>query len=131
MISLHVIRNPLYWNRYRAMNSASQIQHLEKRKEFRRKCDARIEFSYFNRVTHFEARLLNFSEGGVYLETDHDLKPGCTILLKLLRNSARGLQSPESDYPRSVSLGEVKWRVDLSKGDRACYGVGVRYPVPV
>ena len=129
-MSIHAIQNPLYWNRNRAMNSAHQIQPSDKRKEVRHKCDALIDCSHFNRETHFEARLLNFSKGGVYLETDYDLKPGCTILLKLLRVSSSGLQSSENDYPRSVSLGEVKWRTDLIKGDRVYYGVGVRYPFP-
>ena len=110
------------------MNFARQIQRLEKRKERRHKCDALIKFSYFNRENHFEARLINFSEGGVYLETDHDLKPGCTIFLKLFRIDSKKSQSMKNDYPRSVSLGEVKWRIDLSEGDRVCYGVGVRYP---
>ena len=112
------------------MNFAHRIQHPEKRKELRHKCEALIECSYFNRKTHFETKLLNFSEGGVYLETDHDLKPGCTILLKLLRFSSSRLPSPDHVYPRFVTLGEVKWHIDLSRSDRACFGVGLRYPFP-
>ena len=111
-----------------AMDSAHKMQHREKRKELRHKCDALIECSHFNRETHFEAKLLNFSLGGVYLETDYDLKPGCSILLKLLRINSSGLQGSGNDHPRSVSLGEVKWRIDLSKGDRVYFGLGVRYP---
>ena len=112
------------------MSFAHHIQHPEKRKELRHKCEVLIECSYFNRETHFEAKLLNFSKGGVYLETDHELKPGCTILMKLLRLSRNSFPSPVHEYPRSVTLGEVKWRIDLSKSDRANYGAGLRYPFP-
>jgi hypothetical protein len=112
------------------MSFARQIQHPEKRKELRQKCEIWIECSYFNRVTHFEAKLLNFSKGGVYLETDHELKPGCTIFMKLLRISPNSFPSPVNEYPRSVTLGEVKWRIDLSRSESAYYGAGLRYPFP-
>ena len=79
---------------------------------------------------YFEAKLLNFSEGGVYFKTDHDLKPGATIFLKMNMVSSSKINSLDPEHPRSVSLGEVKWRMDLSGSDQSCYGVGVRYPFP-
>ena len=113
-----------------AMNLANKIQHTEKRKDLRHKCDASIEWSYFNKDVCFDAKLLNFSKSGVYFETGHDLKPGRTILLKMPMVASSRFSSLDDERPRSVSLGEVKWRTDLSGKDRSYYGIGVRYPFP-
>jgi hypothetical protein len=110
------------------MNLSHQRQHPEQRKEPRHNCEAMIECSYFNQEKHFDAKLLNFSESGVYIETDHDLKPGCTILLKMMKSASSRFNSLKHERPRSISLGEVKWRSDLPKRDKTYYGVGVRYP---
>jgi len=112
------------------MGLAKKIETAKKRRHVRHKCEAVIECSYFNQEIYFEAKLLNFSEGGVYFKTDHDLKPGATIFLKMNMVSSSKINSLDPEHPRSVSLGEVKWRMDLSGSDQSCYGVGVRYPFP-
>ena len=112
------------------MNLARKIQNTEKRKDLRHNCEAIIKWSYFNKDTHFDGKLLNFSESGVYFETGHDLKPGDTILLKMIMVTASKINSLDHGRPRSVSLGDVKWRIDLSGSDKSYYGVGVRYPFP-
>ncbi len=110
------------------MGLANKIENTEKRRLMRHSCEATIEWSYFNKEIYFDAKLLNFSEGGVYFETGHDLKPGATIFLKMKMASSSKINSLDHEYPRSVSLGEVKWRIDLSGSDRSYYAVGVRYP---
>ena len=112
------------------MSLANKIENTEKRRLVRHKCEAAIEWSYFNKKVYFDAKLLNFSEGGIYFETDHDLKPGVTIFLKTNMFSSSNINSLDPERPRSVSLGEVKWRIDLSGSDQSYYGVGVRYPFP-
>ena len=112
------------------MGLANKIENTEKRRHVRRNCEATIEWSYFNRTLNFDAKLLNFSEGGIYFETDHDLKPGATIFLKTNMVSSSNINSLNPECPRSVSLGEVKWRIDLSGSDPSSYGVGVMYPFP-
>ena len=96
----------------------------------RHKCEAIIEWSYFNKEIYFDANLFNFSKSGVYFETGHDLKPGATIFLKMKMVSSSKINSLDHGRPRSVSLGEVKWHIDLSGRDQSYYGVGVRYPFP-
>lgn len=96
----------------------------------RHKCEAIIEWSYFNKEIYFDAKLLNFSKSGIYFETGHDLKPEATIFLKMKMVSSSKINSLDHERPRSVSLGEVKWRIDLSGRDQSYYGVGVRYPFP-
>ena len=112
------------------MGSAIKIENTDKRRHVRHKCEATIEWSYFNKEIQFDAKLLNFSESGVYFETGHDLKPGATIFLKMKTVSSCEINSFDHGRPRSVSLGEVKWHIDLSASDQSCYGVGVRYPFP-
>jgi hypothetical protein len=110
------------------MSSAHPIQHPEKRKEPRHNCEAMIECSYFNKEKCFDAKLLNFSSSGVYIETDHDLKPGSTILLKMIKFASSRFSSLDHERPRTVTLGEVIWRSDLSKSEKVDYGIGVKYP---
>lgn len=112
------------------MGLANKIENTEKRRQVRHKCEAIIEWSYFNREINFDAKLLNFSESGVYFETGHGLKPGATIFLKTKVVSPSKINSLDHEHPRSVSLGEVKWRIDISGNDQSYYGVGVRYPFP-
>ena len=110
------------------MNFPNRNNPAEKRDQKRSKCDVSIEWSYFNQEKKFDARLLNFSGGGVYFETDHDLKPGATIFLKTKIIPAGKTGSSDHERPRSVSLGVVKWRVDLSEKSKSHFGVGVAYP---
>lgn len=112
------------------MNLAHKIQNTEKRKYLRHKCEATVECSYFNKENYFDAKLRNFSKSGVYFETGHDLKPGATIFLKMILVSSSEIKSLDHERPRLVTLGEVKWRIDLSGSDQPYYGVGVRFPFP-
>ena len=112
------------------MSLANKIENTEKRRLERHKCEAAIEWSYFNKNVYFDAKLLNFSADGVYFETGHDLKPGATIFLKMDMVSSSEIDSLDHERPRSVSLGEVKWQINLSRSDQSIFGVGVRYPFP-
>lgn len=114
----------------KAMGLANKIENTEKRGSVRHKCEAAIEWSYFNKEVYFDAKLLNFSESGVYFESAHDLKPGAMIFMKMNMGSSSKINFLDHECPRSVSLGEVKWRIDLSGSDQSYYGVGVRYPFP-
>ena len=113
------------------MNLTYKKNNIEKRAHIRHNCEAVIKWSYFNKKTCFDAKLLNFSENGIYIETSHDLKPGTTIFLQMNIDYSFKSYSPAHPRPRSISLGEVKWRTDLSGSDQSCYGIGVRYPFQI
>jgi hypothetical protein len=112
------------------MGLASKIESTDKRRYERIRCEAAVEWSYFNQDVYFGAKLINFSKSGVYFETDRELKPGASIFLNTKRISPSMIKSKDRQRPRSVSLGEVQWCLDLSAGDKSCYGVGVRFPFP-
>ena len=101
------------------MGLADKIKSTKKRRQWRYKCEATVEWSYFNKDIYFDAKLHNFSEGGVYLETVHDLKPGATIFMKMDMVSSIKIDSLDLERPRSVTMGEVKWRIDLSGSDQS------------
>ena len=113
------------------MNLANKKNNIEKRAHIRHNCEAVIRWSFFNKKTCFDAKLLNFSENGIYIETSQDLKPGTTIFLQMNIDSSYISNSQAHPRPRSISLGEVKWRIDLSGIDQSCYGIGVRYPFQI
>ncbi len=110
------------------MLPTANIECPEKRRHVRHSCDAVIKWSLFNKATFFEATLLNFSENGVYFETAHDLKPGTTLFLDMKMVSSDKMHFKDHKCPRMVSLGEVKWCVDLSGEIQPNFGVGVSYP---
>ena len=110
------------------MGLANKIDNTDKRGDVRHKCEAFLKWSFFNKEIYFDAKLLNFSESGVYFKTGHDLKPGATIFLKMEMVSSSNFNFLDHEHPRSVSLSEVKWRIDLSGSDQPDYGIGVRYP---
>jgi hypothetical protein len=102
----------------------------EKRCEDRQNCEAEVEWAYFNKEDFFNARLLNFSRGGSYMECAQSLIPGATILIRLQAcTSSTG--EPLSRNIRTTALGEVKWCRELCAGQPHRFGIGVRYHIPV
>jgi hypothetical protein len=110
------------------MGLIDHITSMEKRRHERHSCEATVEWSYFNKNAFFNAKLTNYSAGGVYLETDHHLKPGTTIFLKIKMVPSRKLDIFDHEQPRIVSLGEVKWCIDLAKKGESSFGIGLSYP---
>ncbi|MCU0603617.1 MAG: PilZ domain-containing protein [Desulfobacterales bacterium] len=102
----------------------------EKRCEDRQECDAVVEWAYFNKADFFNARLLNFSGGGSYIECTQPLIPGATILIRLQACAASGGPPPIRNM-RTTALGEVKWCRELPAQPPHRFGIGVRYHIPV
>jgi hypothetical protein len=94
----------------------------------RHSCEATIKWSQFNKAIYFDATLMNFSERGVYFETAHELRPGTAIFLDMKTVPSDKIIFKDHKRPRLVSLGEVKWCVNLSEDIQSKFGVGVGYP---
>jgi hypothetical protein len=111
------------------MGLPQKIDSTEKRRHERHKCQAVIKWTYFNQDVYFDAKLINFSNDGVYFETGRELelKPGVSIFLDMKRISSSMIESKCHQRPKSVSLGEVRWCADLSRRDQNIYGIGVRF----
>lgn len=112
------------------------IKATEKRTERRHECEAKIKWTQLNRITFnysqeifYHARALNFSESGLYFETEYPLKPGMTILFRIevFRRKASNLE--DCECLRTISLADVKWCRDLIKNGKSYFGIGASCPI--
>ena len=90
-------------------------------------CEAIVKWSYFNGYMQFDAKIINFSRSGIYIEADQAIKPGTTILVKLEILLSGTWGSSDYGWLHTISVGEVKWCKELAKNGVDYYGIGVRY----
>ena len=102
-------------------------EHAEKRAYQRYNCEALIKWSYFNKDRLFDAKIVNFSKDGFSFETSSEIKPHATIFTRLENLFTKNMSLSEHECLRTVSIGEVRWRQELSKDGLRYYGVGVRH----
>jgi hypothetical protein len=74
--------------------------------------------------------MVNYSEGGLYFESQTPLKSGSSIHIKVEESSSTTAGSPPHYGFRTLTLGEVKWCKDLSNKESDTYGIGVKYYEP-
>ena len=98
----------------------------KRRMEERYNCEAKIKWSYFNKGNFYDAKILNFSRNGIYIETPHEIKPRTTILIRAETLLSKNMRSDESLLLRTVFLADVKWCNESSKDGVSNFGVGVR-----
>jgi len=94
----------------------------ERRAEHRQACDYNIVWAFFNKDNLVSARMLNYSRGGCYFETSHDVTTGSSVSIRLDR-SVTGPQNSTAVPVLSNAVAEVKW---CDKRNNQ-YGVGARY----
>ena len=109
------------------------IKTTEKRTEERHACEARIKwtritFNYGQEIFH-HARVLNFSESGLYFESKYPLKAGITILFRIELSGCGASTLEDCECLRTTSLADVKWCRELVKNGEFSFGIGARYPV--
>lgn len=122
------------------VRSETDIQmkkETQKRTDKRQVCNAKIKWADFNRTTFnfgqetfYSARVLNFSESGLYFESGHPLKPGTTILFRLEVSRCGASDSEGYDGLRTISLAEIRWCQGLLRNGESCFGIGAKYPIP-
>jgi hypothetical protein len=103
----------------------------DKRCEQRQPCEAAIEWAYFNKPPAHPARLLNFSKGGGYFESDQPPVAGATIQIRLQHCDSCTDGSVHRTWIRTTALGEVKWCRRLPETQSTRFGIGIRYHIPV
>lgn len=70
----------------------------------------------------FEAVICNLSEDGLYLECDHEMKPGENIRIHLLQLAPGEFKGGETNE----SAGIVRWCKALAEARQHRYGAGIR-----
>ncbi len=102
---------------------------IERRDMERQWCKCEANWSYFNKGTSLQGHVLNFSQGGSYLETARPITPGTTVLIRVLQCTDFMREHPKD--LRFNAIAEVKWCRKMEDAEEASYGVGVRYHFPV
>ena len=112
------------------------IKVTEKRTDRRHECEAKFKWTQFNRESFnygqeifYHARVLNFSRGGLYFETEYPLQPGITILFRIEVSRGEASNLEDCACLRTISLADVKWCRDLVKNGESYFGIGARYPM--
>ena len=73
-----------------------------------------------------DAQMINFSEKGMYFESDYFPKVRPLICIKV--KSGWSYEDTESfKWLRSVCVGKVKWWKEIDKGNHSRFGIGVQY----
>ncbi len=73
---------------------------------------------------------MNYSQNGLYFESESALQPGASILIRVQKNLDADTAGNFREGFRSMALGEVKWCKEFISEGSTCYGVGVKYYEP-
>ncbi len=106
------------------------VANMEKRKFDRHFQEARLVCGYFNTNQYCHAKMLNYCEGGLYLESEFGFKPGANIYIRIIELSKRTAGSQLHCGCRTVTVGEVKRCEEILSTESYKYGIGVRYYEP-
>jgi hypothetical protein len=99
----------------------------EKRSSDRHYQEVPITVAYFNTSRYRSAKMLNYSEGGIYFESDFAFQPRTSIYIRIEKKMTDPPESKIQNGFRSVALGEVKWCKEIDKEESGRYGIGVKY----
>jgi hypothetical protein len=100
---------------------------IDKRVCQRHACDLPVVWSYFNQDQCYHAKQLNYSEGGVYLETPSAPRSGATILIKRQYPLAGECNGQTHLGQREITLAEVRWCREAKDSIGCYYRVGASY----
>jgi hypothetical protein len=100
---------------------------MEKRSNERHNCEASFICNYFNKEKSHKARVLNYSESGVYIECDGFFKCGATVLLRMERFVSGDSDAEVCCSLGTVSLGQVKWCKEMADRDSPYFALGLKY----
>ncbi|MGD1973078.1 MAG: PilZ domain-containing protein [Desulfobacterales bacterium] len=108
-------------------NTAQINNPTEKRYDERCSCEAIVKWSRFNQSIQFDAKILNFSRSGIYLEVEQAIKPETIIIVRLEILLSGTWGSLDKGWLRTITFGKVKWCKDLIRNGAEFYGIGVQY----
>jgi hypothetical protein len=102
----------------------------EKRSGCRHCQNAILSWAYFNSDKYFDAKMLNYSEGGLYFESDSAPLPKTGLYIRIEENLDETSKVGVHAGFRMMTLGEVRWCHKITDKDMIKYGIGVKYYAP-
>ncbi len=92
----------------------------EQRDTSRFRHETQIMFEHYTSGRYYEGRMLNYSRGGMYFESDFAPKVGAEIFI--------GVENTPNTAGHDVYRAKVIWKKELADGQSFFfYGVGVKY----
>ena len=96
----------------------------EHRDDLRYKRKAKVLLETYPNGAYYQAKMFNFSRGGMYFESDFAPLPGTEIYI--------GIENSPYDFGADVYRAQVRWRKQLAdEKSKYTFGVGVRYSQPI
>ena len=93
----------------------------------RYRCEAAITVRHLNDKKTFIAKMLNYSNAGMYFEASFFFEEG-SILYTRMTDGLVVHSDPEPDEkPHKVRFGEVRWCKEIGSNGHCCYGIGIKY----
>lgn len=74
----------------------------------------------------YDAQMINFSERGMYFESDYFSKTRPVICINV-KSALSHHDAETTGWLRSIRVGEVKWWKEIDDKDHFRFGVGVQY----
>lgn len=100
------------------------MNQLEQREAVRLRHKATILLENILTGTYYEAKMYNYSRGGMYFESDYAPLPGTEIYI--------GIEKSPYDASPDLYRARVRWRKELSGHvSKFTFGVGVKYHHPI
>ena len=93
-------------------------------------CCFSISCAPFNNPRSIQGRMLNYSQNGLYFESESALNPGMSVLIRVKHNLGADSACEIREGFRSLVLGEVKWCEEITSEDSVYYGAGIKYYPP-
>jgi hypothetical protein len=107
-----------------AMSEIVEPKNRRKTPRFAVECP--VVFQRFNSNENYQAVTKNYSQDGMYIESNHHFRPGSQILIRR-ESCTEPFDCALCNTLQSLVLAEVKWIRQLDETDRPSYGFGVMY----
>jgi len=100
------------------------IRVSDLRNNDRIKHQADIQFENYLSGTHYDAKMYNYSMGGMYFEADYAPLPGTEIYI--------GIKNSPYNSGADLYHARIRWRKQLMSPESSPhFGVGVQYSQPI
>ena len=99
----------------------------EKRTTQRQAQEASLVFSRFNAQSLYDAKMVNYSQEGMYFETNELFRENTDIFFRVQNCDSDSIDQQLRPGFRTISLAQVKWWRRLRNGTNHRYGIGVKY----
>jgi hypothetical protein len=86
-----------------------------------------LSMSVFNQGPFYQAQIVDYSQDGMGVETQHPILPGTSLYVRVDSSPAVKEKTAAPAELRTIALAEVKWCRALGQGRPPRYRIGLRF----